>query len=84
MANAPRRPPRPFLRHVDENVDFVPQDGTTSSHLTMTGLLVLEVSQRCLPVPNNRVFRQHRAFGRQQVRNAAGRPAAINHDTNTG
>jgi hypothetical protein len=52
--------------------------------LTMTGLLVLELSQRCPPVPNNRVFRQHRAFGRRQVRNAAGRPAAINHDTNTG
>jgi hypothetical protein len=35
-------------------------------------------------VPNNRVFRHHRAFGWQQVRNAAGRRAAINHDTNTG
>ena len=45
MANALRRPPLPFPRHVDEIVDLC-RRLSTSSHLTMTGLLVLELSQR--------------------------------------
>jgi hypothetical protein len=53
-------------------------------HDTSMKTWIFAPPQRCPPVPNNRVFRHHRAFGWQQVRNAAGRRAAINHDTNTG
>ena len=47
MANALRRPPLPFPRDVDEIVDLC-RRRSTSPHLTMTGLLVLELSQRCM------------------------------------